>query len=235
MIASVTGIGWVTATNMGCARDGDEFAFGEGPLPNIEHERLFEEPYPSFRRMGEYSKVGIAAISFALKDAEMDRWAHKRNIGVIVSTEYGCLGIDLNYYETVMREGGTGASPALFAYTLSNSFLGEAAIRFGITGKAFVVNEPCPLGLTCLRLALGSIALGECDQMIFGVNNVKHPPPFDAFSKAPPGALFFLIEKSPSEGIAPYGELRWKKSGVIEFEKSELRDLSELVGRCMAR
>lgn len=235
MIASVTGIGWVTAANMGCARDGDEFAFAEGSLPDIEQARLFQEPYPSFRRMDDYSKVGIAAVSFALKDAGLDRWTHKRNIGLIVSTEYGCLGIDLDYYETVVKDGGVGASPALFAYTLPNSFLGEAAIRFGLTGKAFVVNDPLPLGLTGLGLALDSIALGDCDRVVCGVNNLKHPPPFEGYSKAPPGALFFVIEKAPSRGIAPYGELCWKESGAIEFEKNELRDVSELARRCTAR
>ncbi len=232
MIIGITGIGWVTATSMGCGKDHAGFAFAEGPLPAIEHGQLFERPCPSFRRMDEYSRIGIAAISFALKDAGLDQWTHKRNIGVIVSTEYGCLNVDLDYYETVLREEGIGASPALFAYTLPNSFLGDAAILFGLTGKAFVVNDPHPLGLTGLKLALDSLILGECDQILCGVNNLKYPPAFDRYSKADPGALFFVIEKS--ERTSGYGELRVEREGVIEFEGKVLRDLSGLARYCLA-
>jgi 3-oxoacyl-[acyl-carrier-protein] synthase II len=227
MIIGITGIGWVTAAGMGRGREHGDLFFSDGRLPAIEHGQLFDRVCQSFRRMDEYSKIGIAAIAFALKDAGLDRWTNKRNIGVIVSTEYGCLEVDLDYYETVLREEGIGASPALFAYTLPNSFLGEAAILFGLTGKAFVVNETHPLGLAGLALALDSLVLGECDQILCGVNNLKYPPPYDSHSKAPPGALFFVIEKA---GRTPaYGELSVEGRGVIEYEGKEVRDLGELV------
>ena len=35
---------------------------------------------------------------------------------------------------------GRLSSPNLFAYTLPNSFAGEAALRFGLTGPTLVVN-----------------------------------------------------------------------------------------------
>jgi 3-oxoacyl-[acyl-carrier-protein] synthase II len=232
VIITITGIGWVTAGSMGCGKDHEHFSFSEGRLPAIDQGQLFERPYPNFRRMDEYSRVGIAAMAYALKDAGLDRWTNKRNIGVIVSTEYGCLDVDIDYYETVLREEGIGASPALFAYTLPNSFLGDAAILFGLTGKAFVVNESRPLRLTGLHLALDSLVLGECDQILCGVNNLKHPSPFDNYHKAAPGALFFVMEKSGRS--SGYGELRVEGGGVIEFEGKELRDLSDLVRYCLA-
>lgn len=232
---SITGVGWVTANGMGCGRDHDEFALSEGPLPAIEHGQLFDRSSQAFRRMDEYSKIGIAAIAFALRDAGLEQWTHKRNIGIIVSTEYGCLDVDLDYYETVLREEGFGASPALFAYTLPNSFLGDAAILFGLTGKAFVVNESHPLGLTGLKLALDSLVLGECDQILCGFNNLQVRSPFDLYGKAAPGALFFVIENSTEVRTSSYGELSVDRMGVIEFEKKGLQDLSELVRQCLAR
>jgi 3-oxoacyl-[acyl-carrier-protein] synthase II len=231
----ITGIGWVTAGGIGCGRDHDVFVLSEGPLPAIEQRQLFERPYPAFRRIDEYSKTGIAAIALALRDAGLARWAHKRNIGLIVSTEYGCLDVDLDYYETVLREEGIGASPALFAYTLPNSFLGEAAILFGLTGKAFVVNESHPLGLSGLKLALDSLVLRECDQILCGFNNLPPRSPFDRYGKAAPGALFLVMEKSPAVRSSAYGELSIDERGVVEFEKKVLGDLSELVRHCLAR
>ncbi|MDD5206059.1 MAG: beta-ketoacyl synthase N-terminal-like domain-containing protein [Desulfobacterales bacterium] len=233
MIINITGIGWVTASNMGCGKDHDRFALPDGSLPVIEQRELFERPYPSFRRMDEYSKLGIAAIAFALKDADLDQWTHKRNIGIIVSTEYGCLGVDLDFYGTVLREEGIGASPALFAYTLPNSFLGDAAILFGLTGKAFVINPSLPLGLAGLKLAMDSLLMGECDQILCGANNLKHPPPFDRHGKAAPGALFFVVEKAGR--TSAYGKLSFIKKGMVEFEGKEVQDLSEIVRRCLAR
>ncbi|RJR28860.1 MAG: hypothetical protein C4576_36040 [Desulfobacteraceae bacterium] len=233
MIVTVTGMGWVTASGMGCGKDHDHFAFSEGGLPAIDHETIVKRAYPNFRRMDNYSKVGIAAMAFALKDADLDRWTRKRNIGVIVSTEYGCLQVDRDYQETVLRGGGIGASPALFAYTLHNSFLGDAAILFGLVGKAFVVNESGFLGLIGLRLAFDSLLLGECDQILCGVSNLKPLSPLENHSEALPGALFFVLEGS---GRAPgYGELILAEGGVVKFKGKEMRDLGDLARSCLAR
>ncbi len=46
----------------------------------------------------------------------------------------------MEYFEQVIANGGNLASPNLFALTLPNIFLGEAAIRFGLTGPGFAVN-----------------------------------------------------------------------------------------------
>ena len=233
MIADITGIGWVTAAGMGCARDHNAFAMTEGRLPSISRKSVFDKPYSYFRRLDEYSRLGLAAIAFALRDAGRDEWTQKRHIGIIASTEYGCLKTDIEYFDTVMPQQGTGASPALFSYTLPNSFLGEAAIRFGLTGPTFAINEQVPLGPTCLQMALDSIACGEADMMLCGVCNLEYPPPFSGISKVPPGALFFMIEKSSAKGRS-YGKLRLNREGHIEFKGTAINDLVSLVQQCMA-
>lgn len=233
MTVHVTGLGWVGAAGAGCGRDPHPFSFPEGALPAIDPGRIFEKPPPSLRRMDEYSKCGIAAMAYALKDAALDRWSRTRNIGAIVSTEYGCLGVDLDYHGTVLREEGVGASPALFAYTLPNSFLGDAAILFGLTGKAFVVNETPPFGLNGLRIAVDSLILGECDQILCGVNNRTPPPPYDRYAHALPGALFFVLEESPRPGVSSYGTVSME-DGRVRFGEEELHDLGGLARRCLA-
>ena len=233
MIAEITGIGWITTDGLGCAKDHDAFTIRDGPLPAITPQSIFKGPYPPFRRMDEYSKLGLGAIAFALKDACLDAWAEKRNIGIIASTEYGCLSTDINYFDTVMPENGVGASPALFSYTLSSIFLGEAAIYFGLTGTTFTINEKTPLGLTGLELALDSISRGETDKMLSGVCNHYCPTGLEKVCKVPAGALFFVIETIPVKGSS-YGEISLNKKGRVEFNKEVLTDLSELVRRCLA-
>ena len=230
--ADITGIGWVTATGMGCAKDHLDFAMPDGPLPDITHLSALDKSYPYLRRMDQYSKLGLNAIAFALKDAGLGEWTQKRNIGIIVATVYGCLHTDIDYFDTVMPQNGIGASPALFSYTLPNSFLGEAAIRFGLTGITFVINEPVPLNTTCLQLTLDSIACGEADKMLCGICDLGGPPSLGVNLNLSPGAVFFMLEKSPEKNASSYGTIRRVKDNRIMFGQTEIKDLTTLVQKC---
>jgi len=231
--AEITGIGWVTTAGMGCGKDHDRFDTPCGPLPEIAPADVFDKPYPHFGRMDKYSRIGLTAIAFALKDAGLAEWKVKRNIGIIASTVYGCLGTDVDYYDTVMSKKGLGASPALFSYTLPNSFLGEAAIRFGLTGKSFIVNEQVPSGLACLNMSLDSIGCGESKTMLCGVCDLGCPPALGANSNLPPGALFFVIDKSPMKGSSTYGTVSLDRKYRILFRQTEIEDLTMLVRKCL--
>jgi len=234
--AQIAGIGWVTAVGMGCPRRGDAFGMpgGKLPVPEIQPESVFSKPFPYFRRMDAYSKLGLVAIAFALKDADLDGWTEKRNIGIIVSTEYGCLHTDLDYFDTVTAQNGIGASPALFSYTLPSTFLGEAAIRFGLTGTTFAINATGSFGRTCLELALESIAAGEADKMLCGVCNLNAPLPAGLNRRLPPGAVFLLLEKHPGKNSGAYGSLRLDRKNRIFFGRAEISDLAALVRKCLA-
>jgi len=131
-----------------------------GPLPKINPSDMFKKPYPNFRRMDKYSRLGLTATALALIDADLSEWTRERNIGIIASTVYGCLETDVDYYKTVIPDRGFNASPALFSYTLANSYLGEAAIRFGLTGINYVLTEQHPTGLAGLQTALDHISRG---------------------------------------------------------------------------
>jgi 3-oxoacyl-[acyl-carrier-protein] synthase II len=234
MPVQITGIGWVTASGMGCAKGHDGFAMQNGKLPEIKPESVFNKSYPYFRRMDAYSRLGLVAIALALKDADLDQWAEKRNIGIIVSTEYGCLHTDLDYFETVRSQNGIGASPALFSYTLPSTFLGEAAIRFGLTGTTFVINAPGSLGTACLQLALESIAVGDADKMLCGVCDLNAPPLLGANRNLSPGAVFFLLEKFPEKNSCAYGPVRMDRKSRIFFGWTVIENLVELIQNCLA-
>jgi 3-oxoacyl-[acyl-carrier-protein] synthase II len=231
--AHVTGIGRVTPTGTGGANDHHEFVMKKGQLPHVTAASAFDKPYPPFRRMDEYSRLGLTAIAFALKDAGLNEWAEKRNIGIIATTVYGCLNTDIEYYRTVMPLGGMHASPALFSYTLPNAFLGEAAIRFGLTGASFIINEQAPLGPACVQMALECITGGEADKMLCGFCDSRYAPPFEAIPNVAPGALFFMIEKSPWKGSS-YGRVGLAKNGHLEFEGVQVGGLDRLFEQCLS-
>ena len=48
-------------------------AGGGGPLPRLSRKDVFLRPFPRFGRMDNYSRLGVSAISFALRDAGLER------------------------------------------------------------------------------------------------------------------------------------------------------------------
>ncbi len=190
---NVLGIGWVTAANCGRGADALEFAFAGGPLPKLDHHALFGTAFPRFGRLDAYTRLGLAGIALALRDAGLDSWTEKRPLGLVASTESGCLETDLQYFQSVLPDNGRFASPNLFAYTLPSCMLGEASIHFGLTGPAFVVQEGGGDVLAGLKTALGMLSSGLCSTVVAGVCNAPAPPVALAFT-SPPGAVFFVIE-----------------------------------------
>ena len=133
-----------------------------------------------------------------------------------------------------MSEEGRLASPNLFAYTLPNSYIGEAAIRFGLTGTTYVISEPSESELWCLRLALIGISGGQFEIVLGGWCDLGHRPPYSEFDQTAAGALFFVIEKKANRRSPPYGQLDMNKDGELMFDGAEVKNLSTLAQNCMA-
>lgn len=233
MIAYITGIGWVTAVGIGCGRNFDNFSMPKGQLPKLTSTDVFKKPYKHFGRMDKYSRLGLSAIAFALKDAGLEKWEKKRNIGIIASTVYGCLHTDIDYFNTAIPNQGLMASPNLFAYTLPSCFLGEAAIYFGLTGESFVISDQSITRLLSLKIVMETMACGEVEKMVCGVCDLGRPPIFGPGKDITPGALFFVIEKTPESNLSTYGKLSMNKDDSMSFNKKKIADLTSLVNECI--
>lgn len=232
MDAVITGIGWVTAAGPGRGKEGREFAVTGGPLPPLTRKAVFAEPNQRFGRQSEYSKVGLAAIAFALRDAGLEQWEAKRPIGIVAATRLGCLATDSAYFDTVLPASGGLASPNLFAYTLSNCFLSEAAIQFGLTGSTLVVNETEPRGLAPLGMALESLAWGESETMLAGICDLPAPP-FAAAGAPVPGALFMVLDNGRERSGAGYGRLALAADGALHHAGVAVESFVGLVAACL--
>lgn len=233
MKALITGIGWVNSTGMGCGREHNRFEMTAGHLPEITRKAVSGEPYQRFGRMDKFSRLGLGAIAFALRDADLDTWTRKRNIGIVASTVHGCLGTDVGYYDTVMPREGRLASPNLFAYTLPNSFLGEAAIHFGLTGNSYIISSPSASTLQSLRMAMIGLAAGESEKVLGGFCDLERPELFAKTGREIPGALFFMIEKIPQKTESVYGELNLGQKGMLNFNGKKVKDIVSLVQGCL--
>ena len=232
MKALITGVGWLNSSGSGQGRQAVFRPGSEEGLLNFSSKGIFDKPVPRFKRMDEYSRLGLTGIALALKDAKLDQWAEMRNIAVMASTVYGCLQTDADYYDTVRPEGGRLASPNLFAYTLSNTFLGEAAIYFGLTGAGFIIHEPSLSGCSGLLLAMDCLARKECEAVVAGICDTGPLLSLGLTGRAVPGALFFVLRPALTGQGFSYGTLTQEKNGKIFFEGKMLGDLNDLAVLC---
>ena len=233
MEASVIGIGWVTSAGLGWGRQGGDCTFCDQPLPGLTRKEVFSEPNQRYGRMSEYSKLGLAAVAFALRDAGLEAWSEKRPFGVVAATRLGCLATDLDYHRTVQLQGGGLASPNLFAYTLANCFLGDVAIQFGLNGSSVAINEGRQ-GLDAVRIALEDIAMGEAATMLAGICDLAVPEAFAGEVELLPGAVFLVLTADPAAAAQSYGAVKLAGDGGIFFNGSAVGSLIELVQSALA-
>lgn len=231
MRASLIGFSWVSAGGMGPAGAAPGFA-PTGPLPEIARKDLFAEADRRFGRLDAFSRLGLAGVTFALRDAGLEAWSEKRPVGVVAASRFGCLPTDCDYFDTVIPEGGKMASPNLFAYTLPNSFLGEVALRFGLTGSSFLVSGDRPGCLSPLRLALESLSAGEESTVVAGVLDLPAPTGFAVTPGDFCGAVFAVLT---SREVDCYGQVFLDRNELPRLNGAVITGWSQLVELCQAK
>jgi len=236
----VTGVGWISAQSMGEGRKNTPFQMDSGELPSISRPPCFEQGvfksvYPRFSRMDEFSRLGVSAAGLALQDAGLNGRISKQGMGIVVTTVYGCLHTDLDYFETVTPENGAFASPALFSYTLPNCFLGEAASRFGLTGPGYVVSQQGNSDLSSLRAVLEDMDCEDLESALAGICDLGCPPDFPVDINITPGAAFVVVEKNPDVALKPYGSLRLNQAQEVFFNGKKILSFRELIRACVKR
>jgi hypothetical protein len=96
----------------------------------------YEITYPKFHKMDMLCKLGFLAAEILLKETGHEKKYSESETGIVLSNSHASLDVDLKYAKTIH----SGASPALFVYTLPNIVIGEISIRHRFKGEnAFFV------------------------------------------------------------------------------------------------
>lgn len=234
MNAYISGIGWVFPTSSGNRTDTFHHKNKKSSLPGLTRKDVLKQPYKPFGRMDFFSKLGFAAISYALMDSGLDKKEYNKNTAIIASTVLGCLETDINYYKTVIQDKGKRASPALFAYTLPNCFLGEASIYYGFIGESFIINEEKTSGLHGLSMVLDLLETGVSDTVLCGVCDTEKQVMDDLLENIIPGAIFFVLENEKREDVFYYGKVKKTiKENIILYNDNVISDLVTLGEKCL--
>jgi len=195
MRVAVQGIGWVTPGGIGPGKAKETFKLCPGRLPKLKSKRFLNEAHPRFGRFDNYAKAGFGAIALALRQAGLHQWDRKRPIGLVVSTQRGCLETDIAYFQTAAHDGGAMASPNLFAYTLPNCMLGEASIQFGLAGPSFVISDLSDRRLSGVHTALNLLQWELCRTTVAGGCDVDVKG-YGQPAAEPCGAVFFVLTRT---------------------------------------
>ena len=214
MQAHICGIGWVDAAGPADGRCGRAFCPPAGALPRVTRKQVFAAADQRFNRLDDFSRTGLAGAVFALRDAGLQPGEARREIALVAASDSGCVHADVEYFDTVVPAAGALASPNIFAYTLPNSFLGEIAIRFGLTGPAFVLNPAGGGDLGAVTTALGLLADGACEAAVAGACHLPWPEGMDQPAPGFAGALFFVLAPEPLGDRAVYGAVAEHEHGV---------------------
>ena len=231
MTGWIKGIGWVSAMGCGRGRMADSAPIWNGTLVIPARKDLFAQADLRFGRLDGFSRTGLAAITMCLRDAGAEEWQDKRAIATMAVTRGGCLQTDLDYLATVIEAGGKLASPNLFAYTLPNCFLGEAALRFGLTGNSLILQQDGGTEVDVLCRGLEELTWSHCAGVLAGFCEVPV-----AGLACPPsgyGSLFVLIEGTPEPRTGCYGKLNCAGNRLF-LNDTPLTNFNDLLDACLA-
>jgi 3-oxoacyl-[acyl-carrier-protein] synthase II len=170
MTVSVNGIGWLSNRGYGAVGSGFVHIYAEGEtFSTTERGDLFARSVKNFGRLDGVSRLTVAAVSLALRDAAIEASPlNKQNIGIAAATAAGSLLTDREYFADYIDNGRKLSRANLFIYTLPSSPPGEAAIHFGLTGPLFYLAATDKSLAAAAGMAAGIVAEGGAWQMLAG-------------------------------------------------------------------
>lgn len=228
MTGWISGLGWVAAAGCGHVRTAKSAPIWNDRLVIPARKDLFAQADLRFGRLDGFSRTGLAAITMCLRDAGREEWQDKRAIATLAVTRSGCLQTDLDYLATVDSKL---ASPNLFAYTLPNCFLGEAALRFGLSGNSLILQQDGGSEVDVLCRGLEELAWSHCSGVLAGFCEV----PVAGLASPPSGygSLFVLIEGTPDSQAGCYGKLNFEGNRLF-FNDIPLMHFNDLLDASLA-
>lgn len=172
MTISILGTGWITTKGYGKINLGEEHLFApEETLYTVAKNGIFNRrPVKNFGRLDRLSRITLAAVFLALKDAGIDSSPDsKQSIGIVGTNDHGSQETDTAYFRDFVDNGRKLARANLFIYTLPSSPMGEAAIHFGLVGPLLYMAGTGHSLATVLTTAAAMVAGAESSLMLAGM------------------------------------------------------------------
>lgn len=172
------------------------------PIPRPE--RWIGRPV-RFARLDRLAQLSLVAAHQAVAEAA-ELLERRERGGVALGTAFGSHLANEAFQVLLEQTGPSGASPALFAYTLPSAAVGEISIHFGLKGPTLTLTHGIGSGLAVLEGASRMIARGEVDWMLAGAADVLSPTMLRSVAGQTAvlaeGAAFFALVSERSGALA---------------------------------
>ncbi len=236
--AHITGIGFVLPLCCGMGRDFSQTAPqisdaqsenipDKRGLPKLSPTETLGKPHTRFGRMDDFSRVSLSAVAFAIRDAGLETREERLGAGIFAASYYGCLQTDADYTLTM----ADSPSPGLFAYTLPNTFIGEASIIFNLTGPGIAIQDENPFSSIALKTALAHMHVSGDQAVIAGASDIIPDGLESNRARTINGGLYFTLEKNRAKDRS-YGKIEYDGKG-LRFNNSKTDNLSSIKESCI--
>ncbi len=137
------------------------------------------------RRADHISRCALAAVTLALKDANLTiREGINHRVGVVLSTMHGALYHTIEYHTSLVLNNPKLASPLLFGDSVAIAAVSYISTAFGIRGYTTTISGYCSV-VQALQIGVELIQEGALDVCLIGGADVNH----DFLTKAYKGCL----------------------------------------------
>lgn len=193
-----------------------------------------------FGRLDRLAQLALVAAHQAA--AAGDPPPPAESCGITLGTAFGAHLTNERFQLGLEREGASGASPALFTFTLPSAATGEICIQLGLKGAATTMTQGLGAGLAALASAAGMVRQGRALWMLAGGVDVLSPTLLRSYegSRYPlaEGAAFVTLVPTPRGALArvaaaahTFGEEARRRAVELALEQAGLVD-EQLRLRC---
>jgi 3-oxoacyl-[acyl-carrier-protein] synthase II len=121
-------------------------------------------------RAERVTQLALVAAARALADAALapSDGEPTPEVGIVLGTAFGCFLTNAAFQARLAAEGMPGASPRLFAATVSNAAAGELAIASRLGGPLLTVSAGAASGLVALGEAASLIRSARASAVVAG-------------------------------------------------------------------
>ncbi len=185
----VTGLGMITPVGTGVDESWNSVLAGKSGIGRITSFDAHDYPVKiagevkgfdpadyidgkEIKKMDLFIQYGIAAVSFALKDAGIDHTAlsesERKRFGVVLGSGIGGLPhIEKTAY-TLRDRGPKRVSPFFIPAVLANMAAGQVSIHYGLKGPLDCPVTACTTGSSAIGNAARIIERGDADIIVAG-------------------------------------------------------------------
>ncbi len=179
----IAGLSWVTPLGTDLKEVFDQLRAGvqpdRGTLTHPQTKRtypfLFTPPsaiahlsrHPRLRRASIISQIAVAAGLAAIADAGLDLTPQTSSrTALVCAVCNGGVNYTRRFYEQIVTQGASSASPLLFPETVYNAPTSHLASLLGIDGASYTLVGDGVVGLAALDFARDLLATGDADQVL---------------------------------------------------------------------